>query len=105
VAQYRRKVEDIFAMEEDIAKENLREIAPKSRSSATTPAGQGATQTCAAYHLYLKGRCYWAKRTEEGLYKGIHSIFCKPSHWTLPTRWRTRASLGYVPLAVFATLP
>jgi serine/threonine protein kinase len=77
-AQYRRKVEDIFAMEEDIAKEISEKLRLKLAPEKQNLLARRYTDNVEAYHLYLKGRFYWAKRTEEGLYKG-HSVF-PPSH-------------------------
>jgi hypothetical protein len=61
-------------------------------------------QTPIAYHLYLKGRFYWAKRTEEGLNKSIH--YFRQALDLGPTYALAYAGLaeGYVPLAVYCHL-
>jgi serine/threonine protein kinase/tetratricopeptide (TPR) repeat protein len=103
-AQYRRKVEDIFAMEEDIAKEisdNLRlKLTPEKESLLA----RRYTDNVEAYHLYLKGRFYWAKRTEEALYKGIQ--YFRQAIELDPTYALAHAGVaeGYVPLAVYCHL-
>ena len=103
-AQYRRKVEDIFAMQEDIAREiseKLRlKLAPEKRDLLT----RRYTDNVEAYHLYLKGRFYWAKRTEEGLYKGIQ--YFRQAIELDPTYALAYAGVaeGYVPLAVYCHL-
>ena len=70
--QYRRKVEDIFAMEQDIAKEICEKLRLKFAPGKQNLLARRYTENVEAYHLYLKGRFYWGKRTEEALYKGIH---------------------------------
>ena len=104
-AQYRRKVGDIFATEQDIAKE----ISEKLRL-AFTPEKQNLLakrhpENVEAYHLYLKGRFYWGKRTEEALYKGIQ--YFRQAIEKDPTYALAYAGLAesYVPLAVYCHLP
>jgi tetratricopeptide (TPR) repeat protein len=100
-AQYRRKVEDIFATEEEIAKEiseNLRlKLTPERQNQLT----KRYTENVEAYHLYLKGRFYWAKRTEEGLQKSIQHF--RQAIELDPTYALAYAGVaeGYVPLAVY----
>jgi len=69
--QYRRKPDDIFAIQEEIANE----ISEKLRLSLTGEEKQRLakrfTRNSEAYQLYLKGRFYWNRRTTEGLRKGI----------------------------------
>jgi serine/threonine protein kinase/Flp pilus assembly protein TadD len=103
-AQYRRKVEDVFAMEEEIAKqisENLRlKLTPEKESLLA----KRYTDNVEAYHLYLKGRFYWAKRTEEGLLKGIQ--YFRQAIELDPTYALAYAGVaeGYVPMAVYCHL-
>ena len=70
--QYRRKSADLLAVEEEIANE----ISEKLRSKLTPEKPElrvrHYTENAAAYHLYLKGRFYAGKRTEEGLQKALH---------------------------------
>jgi eukaryotic-like serine/threonine-protein kinase len=70
-AQYNRKMADIFVLQEEIA----REITEKLRLQLTgeekkrlTRRGTGNKE---AYQLYLKGRYWWNKRTEDGFKKAI----------------------------------
>jgi serine/threonine protein kinase/tetratricopeptide (TPR) repeat protein len=103
-AQYRRKVEDIFAMEEDIAKEIAEKLRLKLAPEKQNLLAQRYTDNVEAYHLYLKGRFYWAKRTEEGLYKGIQ--YFRQAIELDPTYALAYAGVaeGYVPLAVYCHL-
>jgi serine/threonine protein kinase/Flp pilus assembly protein TadD len=104
-AQYRRKVEDIFAMEEDIAKEISEKLRLKLTPEKQNLLAKRYTENVEAYHLYLKGRFYWGKRTEEALKKAIQYF-----HQAIevdPTYALAYAGLaeGYVPLGFYCHLP
>ena len=103
-AQYRRKVEDIFAMEQDIASEVCEKLRLKLATGKQNVLARRYPENVEAYHLYLKGRFYWGKRTEEALYKGIRYF-----HQAIeldPTYALAYAGLAesYVPLAVYCHL-
>jgi TolB-like protein/Flp pilus assembly protein TadD len=103
-AQYRRKGEDIFAMEEEIAKEISENLRLKLTREKENLLAKRYTDNVEAYHLYLKGRFYWAKRTEEGLFKGIQ--YFRQAIELDPTYALAYAGVaeGYVPLAVYCHL-
>ncbi len=69
--QYRRKLTDIFELQEEIS----REISSKLRLQLSGEEKQKLikryTDDTEAYHLYLKGRYYNNKRTPEWIRKGI----------------------------------
>ena len=71
---YDRKLTDIFAVESDIAKT----IADTLRAKLTGAEQQAITQhppaNSEAHELYLKGRYFWNRRTEENLNKAIGSF-------------------------------
>jgi serine/threonine protein kinase/tetratricopeptide (TPR) repeat protein len=103
--QFRRKVDDLFSLEQAIADE----IAGKL--SLTLAPGKQAeapinryTENVQAYHLYLKGRFYCGKRTEEGLFKGIQ--YFREAIELDPTYALAHAGLAeaYVPLAFYCHL-
>jgi serine/threonine-protein kinase len=103
-AQYKRNAKDIFAVEEEIAKEisdNLRLTLTPGKEGQL---GKRYTDNVEAYHLYLKGRFYWAKRTEEGLFKGIQ--YFRQAIELDPTYALAYAGLaeGYVPLGFYCHL-
>ena len=103
-AQYRKKVEDILAMEQDIAKEICEQLRLKLGTSKQNFLARRYTENVEAYHLYLKGRFFWGKRTAEALHKGIHYF-----HQAIeldPTYALAYAGLAesYVPLAVYCHL-
>ena len=68
--QYDRKMSDLLATQREIA----REIADKLRlkvSGEEKGLAKHYTESNEAYQLYLKGRFYWSKRTEEGMRKAL----------------------------------
>ena len=69
--KFDRNLTDLFAVESDIAARitdtlQARLTAPERHAIAARP-----TENSEAYELYLKGRFYWNKRTEEGVRKAI----------------------------------
>ncbi len=83
-AQYRRRADDIFAAEEEITREiseNLRLTLTREHTQTLVRRHTGNVE---AYHLYLKGRFYWAKRTQESLARSMHyfreAIECDPTY-------------------------
>lgn len=83
-AQYRRKADDIFAAEEEITREISENLRLTLSREETQLLARRATGNVEAYHLYLKGRFYWAKRTPEGLARSMHyfreAIECDPTY-------------------------
>jgi serine/threonine protein kinase/Flp pilus assembly protein TadD len=69
--QYRRRITDIFALQEEISQE----ISEKLRLQLTGEERQKLvkrhTDNTEAYHLYLKGRYYVHKRTPDWIKKGV----------------------------------
>jgi serine/threonine protein kinase/Flp pilus assembly protein TadD len=104
-AQYRRKVVDIFATEEDIAKEISERLRLKLTPEKENLLAKRYTENVEAYHLYLKGRFFWGKRTAEALNKGIQ--YFRQAIELDPTYALAYAGLaeGYVPLAIYCHLP
>ncbi|MEK6299285.1 MAG: protein kinase [Acidobacteriota bacterium] len=69
--QYNRKVSDVLAMQEEIARQISQKLQLKLGGEDERRVSKHFTDDPEAYKLYLKGRFYWSKRTEEGLKKGI----------------------------------
>ena len=69
--RYSRRVSDILAVQEDIAREIVGRLRPKLSSEQQQRVTKRQTENADAYQLYLKGRYYWNKRTEAGMSKGI----------------------------------
>ena len=68
--QYQRAMSGIFAIGEDITRQLPSKLRLKSSISEKQPS-TSSTRNAEAYKLYLQGRYYWNKRTEEGLKKSI----------------------------------
>lgn len=69
--QYERKVADLLAMQRDIAREITTNLRPRLSGEEQNRAVKHYTENAEAYQLYLKGRFYWNKRTEESYQKAI----------------------------------
>lgn len=69
--QYRRKFEDIFAVEEEISREISEKLKLKLSGDEKKRLAKRATENSRAYELYLKGRYHWNRRTGEDLRKSI----------------------------------
>src|SRR5207247_8799945 len=69
--QYQRKVSDLLAVERDIAQEITGNLRLKLSGAEQSRVVKHYTENPEAYQLYLKGRFYWNRRTEEGVRKGI----------------------------------
>jgi len=99
--QYRRKPADIFAIEEQIAGEISEKLRLKLSPERKSLLARRYTENVAAYHLYLKGRFQWAKRTAEGLQRGIR--YFREAIEGDPTYALAYAGLaeGYIPLGFY----
>jgi tetratricopeptide (TPR) repeat protein len=62
---------DIFAVEDSISEKVTAALALKLTGNNRERLKRRYTENTAAYNLYLKGRYYWNKRTEEALKKAI----------------------------------
>ncbi len=81
--QYRRKFEDIFAVEEEISREISEKLRLKLSGEEKKKLAKRSTESSRAYELYLKGRFHWNKRTGEDLQKSI--VFYQQSIAVDPT--------------------
>ncbi|HXK39897.1 MAG TPA: hypothetical protein VJ837_03620, partial [Candidatus Paceibacterota bacterium] len=62
-----REVRDVFAIQEEISQAIVNTL----RLQLNAPLVRSSTQSSRAYKLYLKGRYYWNKRSEEGLREAV----------------------------------
>ena len=69
--QYIRPLADIFAVQEEIAREISENLRLRLSGEDHKRITKRFTQNSEAYRLYLKGRYYWSKRTEQNLKRGI----------------------------------
>lgn len=70
-AQYNRRMSDILAVREEIAKQISAKLQLRLTGEQQQRMVRHHTENSEAYQLYLKGRFYWNKRTEDALKKGI----------------------------------
>ena len=68
--QYDRKMSDLLQTQREIAREIVEKLKLKV-SGAEKGLAKHYTENNEAYQLYLKGRFYWNKRTEEGMQKSL----------------------------------
>jgi serine/threonine protein kinase/Flp pilus assembly protein TadD len=69
--QYNRQMTDIFAIQEEIAREISEKLRFKLTGEEQQQLAKRHTDNPEAYRLYLKGRYNWNKRTPEGFKLGI----------------------------------
>ncbi len=69
--QYNRKLSDILQVQEEISREISGKLRLRLTGEEQERVTKRYTENTEAYQLYLKGRYFWNKRTEEGLKKGI----------------------------------
>jgi TolB-like protein/Flp pilus assembly protein TadD len=69
--QFEPRVSELLAVQREIAKEISNNLRLKLSGTDQQRLTKNYTDNAEAYQLYLKGRYYWNKRTEEGLRKGI----------------------------------
>jgi TolB-like protein/Tfp pilus assembly protein PilF len=68
---YERDLNNVIAMQKEIAQAIAQEIKITVRPEEQARLTQSHPVNPEAYQLYLKGRFFWNKRTEEGLNKGL----------------------------------
>jgi eukaryotic-like serine/threonine-protein kinase len=69
--QYNRRLEDIFVVQDEIAHEISEKLQLKLSGEEKRRLTKHYTDDTKAYHLYLKGRYFWNKRTHDCLEKGM----------------------------------
>jgi eukaryotic-like serine/threonine-protein kinase len=70
-AQYDRKPGDIFVVQDEISNEISGKLRLQLTRAEKKRLTKRHTDNAEAYRLYLKGRHYWNRWTEEGFYKAI----------------------------------
>jgi eukaryotic-like serine/threonine-protein kinase len=69
--QYNRKMADVFALQEDLSTEISEKLRLRLTGEEKQRLTKRYTENAEAYQLYLKGRYYWNKGTEDGGNKAI----------------------------------
>ena len=67
--QYDRKLSDLLAVQQDITGAISAKLRERLSGQSKAQVAKGGTNNPEAYQLYLKGRYYWEKRTQESLEK------------------------------------
>jgi TolB-like protein/DNA-binding winged helix-turn-helix (wHTH) protein len=67
--QYNRKVSDLLSVQDDIARQITSNLQLRLSGSQQRLLGRHHTEDSDAYQLYLRGRFYFNKRTDEGFLK------------------------------------
>ncbi len=65
--RYNRKLADIFALEEEIARKISESLRVKLTGDEKSRLAKRSTENTEAYQLYLRGRHHWVKRTPDQL--------------------------------------
>jgi serine/threonine protein kinase/tetratricopeptide (TPR) repeat protein len=68
--RYNRKIADIFALEEEIARKISESLRMKLSGEEKSLLAKRFTENTEAYQLYLRGRHHWARRTPDQVKKG-----------------------------------
>jgi serine/threonine protein kinase/tetratricopeptide (TPR) repeat protein len=69
--RYHRKLSDIFALEEEIARKISESLRMKLSGEEENRLGKRFTENTEAYQLYLRGRHHWTRRTPDHVKKGV----------------------------------
>ncbi len=69
--QYERAISGVFAVVEEISRQLSSKLQLKTSGANNKQLAKSYTENVEAYKLYLQGRYYWNKRTEEGIKKSI----------------------------------
>ena len=69
--RYQRKMTDLLTVQEEISSEISEKLRLRLSGAERQRLAKRYTSDTEAYQLYLKGRYYWNKRTEEGMARGI----------------------------------
>ena len=110
---YDRTLEDVFAVQDELARAIATTLANKIVGSASDPLVKPATGSLEAYTLYLRGRHAASRRTVEGLRAGIgyfeQAIAQDPAyasaHAELAACWALRAFEEFGDLAPVDAMP
>src|SRR4029450_1823829 len=65
------RLSDIFSLQDSISQRVAEEITPRLTDAQRQVLTRRDTDDTEAYHLYLKGRFFWNKRSREGFQRGL----------------------------------
>jgi serine/threonine protein kinase/tetratricopeptide (TPR) repeat protein len=102
---YKRPTEDIFEVEDEIANEISQKLRLKLTPEKQRILERRRTDNPEAYHLYLKARFYWGKRTEASLYKALQLFRAAIEADPMYALAYAGLAEGYVPMVYYCHLP
>jgi TolB-like protein/DNA-binding winged helix-turn-helix (wHTH) protein/tetratricopeptide (TPR) repeat protein len=70
-AEYSRPLDDVIALQSEIAQAVVREVVATVTTEETARLAETHSVDADAYDLYLRGRFFWGKRTEEALHRAL----------------------------------
>jgi len=70
--RYDREMEDVFAIQDEISLAIVENLKVKLLGDEKTTIANRQTENLKAYNLYLRGRFFWHRRTEEDLKRSIY---------------------------------
>ncbi len=102
---YDRRLTDIIGVQEEIAQSIANALSGRLRGEARSETPEAPLADPLAYDLYLKGRFYWHRRTEQGLRAAVENFEAAVQH--APEYAPAWAGLGdaYAVLAFYDYLP
>ena len=103
-AEYARPLDDVIGLQSEIARTVAREVAATLTPEDTARLAHADAIDPEAYDLYLRGRFFWAKRTEEALHRAVdyfeRAIAVQPdfarAHAALAETYAPLAGVGFI---------
>jgi serine/threonine-protein kinase len=103
--EYDRAMEDVFAVQEDIARMVASALGDELLENVMRPLVARGTESTRAYDLYLRGRHDWNSRTTEGMWRALRAfqdaIAIDPAYASayagLSDTWQLLPDYGNVP--------
>jgi eukaryotic-like serine/threonine-protein kinase len=102
--QYKRKMADIFEIQDEIATEICEKLRLKLTGEQHSRLTRHQTEDAAAYQLYLKGRYFWNQRTEDGMRKAVDYFSQAIERDPTYARAYTGLGDGYAMLSIYNAL-
>lgn len=103
--EYDRGMEDVFSVQEDIARTVAAALGDELVERLTRPLVPRGTEITKAYDLYLRGRHEWNSRTTEGMWRALQAFQeattldpgFAPAYAGLSDTWQLLPDYGNVP--------
>ena len=102
---YEREMQNVLAMQGEVAQAIVAEIRTNVSPRKQAPQASARDIDPQAYELYLKGRYFWNKRTDEGLRKALEYFQRAVSKDPRDPRGHAGIADSYLMLAEYGTFP